>query len=295
LNSSSARTADASSPDNHSPFGRFAPTGGFRRLLEFAQHAPQNALGQQLAHAARSFYLWRAPLPADVTVGEMRLRCYLRDNTSERKFVFTPWRFDPMERRAMADSLPVDGVFVDVGANVGIYTLWAALLLGARGRIIALEPYPPAFKRLMFNIEATRAGRANWPRIDALQVGISDRDESRELHIDHGNLGGGSIADGPARFSEGVSRTAVTIPCKPLRRVVEECGVRRIDVLKIDIEGAEDMALRPFLEEVADDRLPRRLIVENSEHLWKTDLRGAITARGYRPALRSRLNTVYAR
>ncbi len=294
MNSPGPRTAEASLPDIRSPFGRFTPTAGYQRLLEFAQHAPQNALGKQLAHAARSLYLWRAPLPADVTVGEMRLRCYLRDNTSERKFVFTPWRFDPLERRAMADSLPVDGVFVDVGANVGIYTLTAALLLGARGRVVALEPYPPAFQRLMFNIEATRAGRANWPRIDVLQVGISDREESRELHIDHGNLGGGSIAEGPARFSEGVSRTAVTIPCKPLKRVLEDCGVARVDVLKIDIEGAEDMALRPFLEDVAQQRLPRRLIVENSEHLWKTDLRAAIAARGYRPELRSRLNTVYA-
>jgi FkbM family methyltransferase len=281
--------------DNHSPFGHFAPTAGYQRLLEFAQRAPHNALGKQLAHAARSLYLWRAPLPADVTVGEMRLRCYLRDNTSERKFVFTPWRFDPLERRAMADSLPVDGVFVDVGANVGIYTLWAALLLGAYGRIIALEPYPPAYQRLLFNIEATRAGRARWPHIDALQVGISDRDESRELRVDHGNLGGGSIADGTARFSEGVSHASVTIPCRSLKSVMDECGVSRIDVLKIDIEGAEDMALRPFLDDAADEQLPRRLIVENSEHLWKTDLRDAIAARGFRPELRSRLNTVYAR
>ncbi len=94
---------------------------------------------------------------------------------------------------------------------------------------------------------------------------------------------------------QGGSRSAVTIPCKPLKRLLDECGVDRVDVLKIDIEGAEDMALRPFLEDAADEQLPRRLIVENSEHLWKTDLRAAIAARGYRPLLRSRLNTVYAR
>ena len=94
----------------------------------------------------------------DVTVGDIRLRCYLRDNTCERKFVFTPWRFDPQEPSAMAAALPPDGVFVDVGANVGIYTLTAALLLGARGRIVALEPYPLAHERLLFNIEATRDG-----------------------------------------------------------------------------------------------------------------------------------------
>jgi FkbM family methyltransferase len=284
--------ADAELP---APFGEFAPRAGYRRLIEFAQRAPRNAFGKQLAHAARSLYLWQAPSPVDVKVGDIRLRCYLRDNTCERKFVFTPWRFDPLELRAMAAALPADGVFVDVGANVGIYSLTAALLLGARGRIIALEPHPLAHERLLFNIEATRAGRANWPRIDVLALGVSDRNESRELRIDSGNLGGGSIAGGAARFSERGSEGTLTIACKPLSDILDECGIDRPDVLKIDIEGAEDLALVPFLAQVAEERLPRRLIVENSDHLWKCDLRTAIAARGYRPQLRSRLNTVYSR
>lgn len=281
--------------ENHAPFGSFAPSAGFRRLIELAQASPRNAFGKQLAHAARSLYLWRAPSPVDVAVGDVRLRCYLRENTCERKFVFTPWRFDPLELAAMAESLPPDGVFVDVGANVGIYTLTAALLLGERGRIVALEPYPPAYQRLLFNIEATRAGRIGWPRVHVLPVGVSDREGCRELRIDEGNLGGGSIASGPARFSGRGSARVVTIPCKPLLQVLDECGIARADVLKIDIEGAEDQALRPFLAEAPDERMPRRLIVENSDHLWKCDLRAAIAARGYVTKVRSRLNTVYAR
>jgi len=277
------------------PFGRFAPTAGYRRLLEFAQRAPHNVLGKQLAHAARSLYLMRAPSPVDVTVGGIRLRSYLRENTCERKFVFTPWRFDPLELEAMAASLPTDGVFVDVGANVGIYTLTAALLLGAHGRIIALEPNALAHERLMFNIDATRAGRADWPRIDVLPLGISDRDETRELRIDRGNLGGASIAAGAARFSDRGSEGSLTIRCKPLLQVFDDCGVDRPDVLKIDIEGAEDLALLPFLVHSPEARLPRRLIVENSDHLWKGDLRAAFGERGYVVQRRSRLNTVYAR
>jgi hypothetical protein len=87
----------------------------------------------------------------------------------------------------------------------------------------------------------------------------------------------------------------LTIQCKPLLQIFDECGIRRPDVLKIDIEGAEDLALRPFLEKAADAQLPRRLIVENSDTLWKYDLRAAIAARGYSELARSRLNTVYAR
>jgi FkbM family methyltransferase len=279
----------------HPPFGEFAPRASYRRLIEFAQAAPRNAFGKQLALAARSLYLWQAPSPVDVHVGDIRLRCYLRENTCERKFVFTPWRFDPLELREMAAALPADGTFVDVGANVGIYSLTAALSMGARGRIVALEPHPLARERLLFNIEATRTGRAHWPQIDVLAVGISDREEKRELRIDGGNLGGGSIAAGAARFSGRGSESALTIDCRTLSAVLDDCGIGRPDVLKIDIEGAEDLALAPFLAQAAEVRLPRRLIVENSDHLWKCDLRAAISARGYRPLLRSRLNTVYAR
>jgi FkbM family methyltransferase len=276
------------------PFGAHAPRAGWGRVIRFAQRAPQNLVGKQLARLARDFYLRRAPLPVDVSVGDMRLRCQLDDNTCERKFVFTPWRFDPLERSALAASLPRDGVFVDIGANVGIYALSAALVLGPAGRVIAFEPFPAAYRRLVFNIDATRGQRPAWPQVQALDLGISDRDETRELRIDAGNLGGASIA-GAARFASAESAATVRIRCKPLLQALDELAVQRIDVLKIDIEGAEDLALVPFLVNADEARLPRRMIVENSEALWKLDLRAALARRSYRATARTRLNTIWAR
>lgn len=281
-------------PDVSTPFGTFAPTSARRHLLNLAQRAPRNLIGKQLARVARSLFLWRTPLPADISVGDIRLRCYLRDNTGERKFAFTPWRFDPLERGLLATALPPDGVFVDIGANVGIYTLTAALQLGASGRIIAIEPYPPARERLVFNIAATRGSSREWPRIEVLGVGISDREELRPLHIDAGNLGGGSIV-GTARTSRAGSHSTTTVRCRPLLDVLVEEEVARVDVLKIDIEGAEDLALVPFLRAAAAALLPRRIIVENSEASWRLDLGGALAERGYARTLRTRLNSVYAR
>lgn len=263
-------------------------------MIRFAQGAPHNALGKQLARLARDFYLRRAPLPVDVTVGEMRLRCQLDDNTCERKFVFTPWRFDPLERSVLTSSLPRDGVFVDIGANVGIYSLTAALLMSPGGRVIAFEPFPAAYRRLVFNIDATRDQRPDWPQVQALDLGISDREETRELRIDAGNLGGGSIA-GAARFACIDSAATVRIRCKPLLAALDELAVEHIDVLKIDVEGAEDLALVPFLGSAEEPRLPRRMIVENSEALWTLDLPGALARRGYRATARTRLNTIWAR
>ena len=66
-------------------------------------------------------------------------------------------------------------------------------------------------------------------------------------------------------------------------------------MLKIDIEGAEDVALCPFLHDAPAAFLPHRLVVENSDHLWKSDLRASLATRGFKLALRTRLNSVYER
>jgi FkbM family methyltransferase len=281
-------------PTEALPFGACEAPRIYSRMLALAQHAPANAFGQQLARLVRGLYLRKAPLPVDVTVEGLRMRCWLRDNTCERKFVFTPWRFDAAERLALAEVLPADGVFVDIGANVGIYTLGAAVRMAGAGRIVAIEPHPRVLERLTFNIAATRAGRGDWPRVDVMALGVSDVPGRFELRIDGGNLGGGSIAPGGARFSRAGAVGCVTIECRPLLAILEELDIGRVDALKIDIEGAEDRALLPFLRAAPEPLLPRRLCIENSDHLWSLDLRAALAARGFREHLRTRLNTVYS-
>jgi len=281
-------------PDTRSVFGRYQPSAFFRGLISFSQHCPHNWIGQQIAQLLRALVLAYMRLPADVVVEETRMRCYLRDNASENKFVFMPWRFDGRERGLLAAALPRDGVFVDIGANVGIYTLSAATHLGSRGRILAIEPNPPALARLRFNIAATQSSRSDWPTVDTLQLGVSEASATFELHLHPQNLGASSLA--PAGTSTAVDpspREVVRITCRPLLEVLQEQSVSRIDALKIDIEGAEDRALVPFLADAPEALLPRLLIVENSQHLWKLDLSGALERRGYRKRMRSRLNTVY--
>ena len=85
----------------------------------------------------------------------------------------------------------------------------------------------------------------------------------------------------------------MTIECRPLLVTLTALEISRIDALKIDIEGAEDLALCPFLADADATLLPRRIVLENSDTLWKRDLRGALAARGYTLLLRTRLNSVY--
>lgn len=281
----------STTPDAISPFGEYRPLGLFGSLISFSQSLPQNWIGKQIGQLVQVFFLKHGTVPVDASVGKIRMRCYLRDNNSEKKFLFMPWRFDKDERRILLEMMPRDGVFVDIGANVGIYSLTVATHLNAHGRIIAVEPNPPVAARLRCNLEATRQGRQDWPVVDVLELGIGETAGELGLHLDQRNLGSSSIV--PLRGRD--QGKWIQIPCKPLLTILDELGVSKISALKIDIEGAEDIALMPFLATAADERLPLLLIIENSEARWKKNLVGAILARGYTVQVRTDMNTLYRR
>lgn len=232
----------------------------------------------------------------DIRVDSINLRCHFYDNYSERKFVFTPWRYDFQERRLLEQELPTDGVFIDIGANIGLYTLTANKVLSNRGRILAFEPNPVTLKRLDFNIRANQKSMEAQPAIALLNLGIADCDSNFELWPDKSNLGAYSIrAGGRARNNDHENSTPSTmIRCRPLLHILEEQKVERIDVLKIDIEGAEDIALGPYLEQAPDLLLANTIIIENSEAFWNCDLFSMMKNRGYRQRFRNKLNSIFS-
>jgi FkbM family methyltransferase len=230
-------------------------------------------------------------LPIDVNVGGMNLRCQFTDNYSEKKFVFTPWRYDAKEREMLKECLSGGGTFIDIGANVGLYTLTAAkAMAGQQGNIIAFEPNPLTMARLETNVSAN----SSWTdgKVLLLNHGVADQETSFTLNIDSNNLGASSIS---ADKGQGNSDEAVTIeiPCRPLLTTLSELEITTITALKIDIEGAEDIALMPFLADAPGSLLPRLLIIENSEDRWASDVHSALKDRGYTESYRGKMNSVY--
>jgi FkbM family methyltransferase len=68
--------------------------------------------------------------------------------------------------RAIVEALPEDGVFIDIGAHVGYYSLLASILVGARGRVVAFEPTPRTCAELKDNTagldNVTVVSKAAW-------------------------------------------------------------------------------------------------------------------------------------
>lgn len=277
--------------DSAPPFGALSPPGWLQRLIRLGHNYKNRAI----ASIAKRLAIKRG-LPMDITVAGIKLRCRFVDNYSERKFVFTPWRYDVDERRLLERELPSDGVFVDIGANIGLYTLTVNQVLGPRGRIMAFEPNPVTMRRLRFNLAANRTDNGEQPNIELLDIGVADRDSSFELYAHHTNLGSYSIAGKNRAELQGHDeiKETLVIHCRPLLDVLKEFNIGHIDALKIDIEGAEDIALAPYLDNAPDDLLAKTIIIENSEALWGCDLFGKMERRGYSLRCRTKMNSVFS-
>ena len=210
------------------------------------------------------------PGPVDTRVFETRVRLHPSNNVVERKALLRPERMDPRERAKLRRGMSVPGaVFIDIGANAGLYSLDAALHAGAGGHIVAIEPNEQLLNRLVFNIEIARRDGHILPSVvvTRLALAASDHDGVALLGASRSE-GGRSLLD----LETDMAGAANEVPVRTLAGLVAELGLSRIDVLKIDVEGHEDRIWPPFLDTVAPNLRPRVLIIEHLARAeWKVD------------------------
>jgi FkbM family methyltransferase len=270
-------------------FGALPDADRFSKLIHKAQNAPHNWLGRKLAKFYRSQVVPKVRTPVDAEVEGIRLRTLLSDNNSERRYLFMPWLFDAEERALLADSIPSDGVFVDIGANIGIYSLWVAKHMDAKGQVLAFEPNPPAYQRLLFNVRANQEVQPDhWPKVHCVAKGVSDQRGEFSLYLDPNNLGGSSLV---LHQDTGVQ---TQIECVTLLEQLEEFCIDRIDALKIDIEGAEDIALIPFFNTAPPELFPGLIVMERTHQDKKTPLDLVLKKAGYEVLKLTRMNAIYS-
>ena len=263
-------------------WGEYAPSAKswFLRLLI--------ALGLSRGAVRRKFVLpvWQRRFGsiADVTVRGIHYRIDLRDNLYDRKLLASSYEIDRAELRALENHCR-GMTFVDIGANIGYYSL--ALAKSGAERVIAIEPHPSMLGRLRYNISINGLEE----KITVLPIGIGNEGVA-ELHFNDRSLDCASLlknAAAPATHS-------VPVSVRPLLDVLVELQVRRIGALKIDIEGMEDRVLAPFFRDAPENLWPDCIVIEHfNSAAWKTDIIAALLQSGYRASRRTRLNTVLRR
>jgi FkbM family methyltransferase len=260
------------------PFGARAPGPVRAGLIALAASFGQGWLAKRLAFGVRRLARQGLDGPLDVTVFGARMRLTPAGNVAEKRLLFTPQYFDPAERALLAARVRPDWTFLDIGANVGAYSLIVAAL-GA-GRVVAVEPQPSVLARLRANI----GFNPNFS-IAVEPVALTDHDGTIRLAIDPTNQGEASIV-------RGADAAGVDVACTTLLGLCARHAITRIDGLKIDVEGAEEMVLDPFFAAAPASLWPSLLILERGEKNWRTDLRARLLALGYRQIAETRMNYV---
>lgn len=266
-------------------YGTYALPGWRQRLLRLAQSFPVTWLGRRAALIARRFALlgWEGPIDGEAE--GFRLRVHVADNVSERKFLFMPQFVDPAERAFIRARLMEEGgLFLDIGANAGIYSLSAAGALarsGKPGGVICVEPNPIMLERLHTNLALNAAAQS----VRVLPMALSDQPGEIEFTISNSNLGESGLAGGEGR--------KIRVACDSLLNVLNKADATQVTGMKIDVEGLEDRILMPFLRDAPRSLYPGFIIIERSQKIWKEDLFAEFERRGYRIQQQCKMNVIY--
>lgn len=147
--------------------------------------------------------------------------------------------FESAVRRAMQDVLAPGMTFIDVGANFGLYTVLAAKLVGATGRVLAFEPSEREWKRARRAIE-----RNGFQNVELFRVALSNADGTISLNVCEPAYGGcNSVGTVTHKAAVGHVSHVEQVTCRTLDSFLAEKQVRRVDVMKLDVEGAEQLVL----------------------------------------------------
>lgn len=142
-------------------------------------------------------------------------------------------------------------VVVDVGANVGVFTLKARKQTGERGRVIAFEPEKKNYVRLCRNIGVNR-----FYDVFPMNVAVTDFDGITDFYVKDASVEHTLL---PVTSLSYETRTVTVrkVQARRLLSVLNELGVSQVDFLKIDAEGVELEVLRGAKELLSDKRIKK--------------------------------------
>lgn len=260
--------------DDGLPFGHFAPSGWQSLLIRASRHV--GAHRGAFRHATANLIRGGRRQPLDVSFLGCNYRLRLANNAVDFGMLLNP-KYNSEDIGFLRDNLPEGGIFLDIGSNIGLFSL--PLARKARA-VLAIDANPLMVGRLRWNAKAS--GLSN---VTATNCAVSDREGAGFLAIRRNDLGQVHLADGGDGHS---------VPVRPLRAIVEQAGLAKVDCLKIDIEGHEERALPPFIDSLPDDNLPVAICIERDPQNGEYPKCAAcLKARGYRLVGSSRNNNFY--
>ncbi|HKY18380.1 MAG TPA: FkbM family methyltransferase [Rhizomicrobium sp.] len=232
---------------------RLVPWTGLTRLSILTARflKPYPSLLRLFLVYAKNYIDWRGCILLCQTEFGAKISCRMSDLIQRKIAYFGVW--EPALSRYIQSGLGPGDVFVDVGANIGYFSLLAGSLVGPEGKVVAVEASPTIFRLLFANVQQNKFGNIRPAHVAAAYA-------PGQVRIALGpseNLGATRIAAGADNASE-------VVEARPLHDILSTEELRRVKIIKIDIEGSEGPVLRSFLENHRLFRADCELAVEIS-------------------------------
>lgn len=233
-------------------WGEYAPRGGIRYALRFCAALPAgHRLFYSVTKAVRKL-VRRGPVRYyDVEAHGLRLRLVSRGNYSDTRLLFSPQFFDAEELDWLCGELAAGGTFLDIGGNIGGYSLIVARRLGSRVAVHTVEPDAELCERMLFN------ARSSGVDITVHRTALSDYEgEGAVLRSEKQSGENTFVAEA------GTGGASISVPVTTLLTLCRAAGIRAITALKIDIEGHEEPVLSRFFADAERALWPKAIVIE---------------------------------
>jgi FkbM family methyltransferase len=180
--------------------------------------------------------LWRRLREPMVVPWIENLRLNIEPNSETSRSLFITGRYEPNEFCVLDRVLKPGMTFVDVGANVGLYSVFASRKVSPQGTVLAVEASSRECAQLRRNVELNALANIN-----VVKTAVTDRTGETDLMVAPAPHGGHNTLGGFAYGTPVERKERVT--AARLDDIIREQRVVRVDVIKMDIEGAEFAAL----------------------------------------------------
>lgn len=185
--------------------------------------------------------------------------------------IATGLNYKPLETKVLTDEIHLGNIVLDIGANIGDDTLLLAKIVGPKGKIYAFEPDPDNFKLLKKNVRVN-----NYRNVVLVDKAVSNKNGKIKLYLSDNNK-----ADHRIYGSES-ERKSVDVSMVSLDNYFRNFK-KKINVVKIDIQGAEMMAFEGMQKILKLNKYPKIL-----SEFWPIGLkRCGSNAKDYLKFLRS--------
>ena len=170
-------------------------------------------------------------VPSHVTLDGLKL--YLNPSDPVLSPSIALGIYENYEREIFRQFCMPGSIGVDVGGNVGLYTVIAASRVGKNGKVIAIEPHPESYRYLQKTIEAN-----GLSAVKSFNVALGDRRETIDLFLTDENKADSLIYDATGQ------RLKIDTEMIDLDHLLAENEIDAVQLIKMDIQGAEGLALR---------------------------------------------------